>query len=119
MSVNVVCVAGNLTRDPEKRGSKDNPILSCGIAVNERRRQGDEWIEVPNFFDFTIFGKRAIALAGILKKGMPVTISGRLHYSTWEKDGQKRSKVDIVATDVQLPPKKSNSGSSDDSVPWE
>lgn len=116
MSVNVVCVSGNLTRDPEKRGSKDNPILSFGIAVNERRRNGDEWIEVPNFFDCTIFGKRALALAGILKKGMPVTIQGRLHYSSWEKDGEKRSKVDITVNDVALPPKGKK---SEDDAPWE
>lgn len=118
MSVNVVCVSGNLTRDPEKRGSKDNPILSFGIAVNERRRNGDEWIEVPNFFDCTIFGKRALALAGILKKGMPVTIQGRLHYSSWEKDGEKRSKVDITVSDVVLPP-KGKSKKSEDDAPWE
>lgn len=116
MSVNVVVVSGNLTRNPEKRGSKDNPILSFGIAVNERRRNGDEWIEVPNFFDCTIFGKRALALAGILKKGMPVTIQGRLHYSSWEKDGEKRSKVDITVTDVVLPPKGKK---SEDDAPWE
>ena len=117
MSVNVVVVSGNLTRDPEKRGSKDNPILSFGIACNERRRNGDEWIEVPNFFDCTIFGKRVLALSGILKKGMPVTIQGRLHYSTWEKDGDKRSKVDITVTDVVLPPKGKKS--ADDETPWE
>ena len=116
MSVNVVVLSGNLTRDPEKRGSKDNPILSFGIACNERRKNGDEWIDVPQFFDCTIFGKRAIALFSILKKGMPVTVNGRLHYSTWEKDGSKRSKVDITVTDVVLPPRGTK---SEDAPVWE
>ena len=116
MSINVVVVSGNLTRNPEKRGSQDNPILSFGIACNERRKNGDEWVDVPQFFDCTIFGKRAIALSSILKKGMAVTVNGRLHYSAWEKDGSKRSKVDITVTDVVLPPKGSK---SEDAPSWE
>ena len=69
-----------------------------------------------NFFDCTIFGKRALALSGILKKGMAVTIQGRLHYSSWENDGEKRSKVDITVSDVVLPPKGKK---SEDDAPWE
>lgn len=118
MSINVVCISGNLTRDPEKRGGKDNPILSFGIACNERRKQGDVWVDVPNFFDCTVFGKRAIALSGILKKGMAVTIQGRLHYSAWEKNGEKRSKVDITIEEIVLPPRSKGSDSSDKGKDW-
>jgi len=57
---------------------------------------------VPNFFECVTFGNRATALSDILNKGMKVAISGKLHYSSWEKDGQKHSKVDIIANDVEL-----------------
>lgn len=115
MAINVVCVSGNLTRDPEKRGKKDNPVLSFGIAVNDRVKKGDEWEDRPNFFDCTVFGNRAKSLSKILKKGMPVTIKGKLHYSSWENDeGEKRSKVDITVEELTIPPKSKNSKDSED-----
>ena len=119
MAINVVCVSGNLTRDPEKRGKKDNPVLSFGIAVNDRVKKGDEWEDRPNFFDCTVFGNRAKSLGKILKKGMPVTIKGKLHYSSWENDeGEKRSKVDITVEELTLPPKSKGSDSSDEGEDW-
>lgn len=120
MSINVVCISGNLTRDPEKRGKKDSPVLSFGIAVNDRVKKGDEWEDRPNFFDCTIFGNRAKSLSNILKKGMPVTIKGKLHYSSWEtEDGSKRSKVDITVEEIVLPPRsKGSNASEDDGDDW-
>ena len=105
MSVNQVSVTGNLTREPELRSTQGGTaVLSFGIAVNDRRKnqQTGQWEDVPNFFECVTFGNRATALSDILTKGMKVAIAGKLHYSSWEKDGQKHSKVDIIANDVEL-----------------
>lgn len=104
MSVNQVSVTGNLTRSPELRSTQGGTaVLSFGIAVNDRRKNASgQWEDVPNFFECVTFGNRATALSDILTKGMKVAIAGKLHYSSWEKDGQKHSKVDIIANDVEL-----------------
>lgn len=104
MSLNSVALAGNLTRDCELRSTPSGAtILVFGIAVNERVKRGDEWVDQPNFFDIVMFGKRAESLSRILRKGMKVALVGRLRYSSWEnKEGQKRSKVEVIAEDVEL-----------------
>ena len=104
MSVNQVSVTGNLTRAPELRATQGGtPVLSFGIAVNDRRKNASgQWEDVPNFFECVTFGNRATALNDILAKGMKVAIAGKLQYSSWEKDGQKHSKVDIIANEVEL-----------------
>ena len=104
MSINHVSITGNLTREPELRSTAGGTdVLSFGIAVNDRRKNASgQWEDVPNFFECVTFGNRATALSDILTKGMKVAIAGKLHYSSWEKDGQKHSKVDIIANDVEL-----------------
>ena len=104
MSINHVAVVGNLTRSPELRSTAGGTdVLSFGIAVNYRRKNASgRWEDVPNFFECVTFGNRATALGGILAKGMKVAISGKLHYTSWETDGKKHSKVDIIANDVEL-----------------
>nr|UVX93121.1 MAG: Single-strand binding protein family protein [Bacteriophage sp.] len=105
MSINQISITGNLTRDPEFRNTASGTaVLSFGIAVNDRRKnqQTGEWEDVPNFFECVAFGNRATALSDILTKGMKVAVAGKLHYSSWEKDGQKHSKVDIIANDIEL-----------------
>lgn len=105
MSINQVSITGNLTREPEIRSTQSGTaVLSFGIAVNDRRKnqQTGQWEEVPNFFECVTFGNRATALGDILTKGMKVAISGKLRYSSWENDGQKHSKVDIIANEVEL-----------------
>lgn len=105
MSVNSVTVSGNTTRDIEIRSTAGGMVVaSFGIAVNERVRNGNtgEWEDRPNFFDVVGFGQRWEKLEPYIPKGTKVAISGKLRYSSWEKDGQKRSKVEIVADDVEL-----------------
>lgn len=104
MSINQVSITGNLTREPELRNTQNGTaVLSFGIAVNDRRKNASgNWEDVPNFFECVTFGNRATALGDILTKGMKVSIAGKLHYSSWEKDGQKHSKVDIIANEVEL-----------------
>ena len=104
MSINQVSITGNLTREPELRNTAGGTaVLSFGIAVNDRRKNASgQWEDVPNFFECVTFGNRATALSDILTKGMKVAVAGKLHYSSWEKDGQKHSKVDIIAQDIEL-----------------
>lgn len=104
MSINHVAITGNLTREPELRNTQNGTaVLSFGIAVNDRRKNASgQWEDVPNFFECVTFGNRATALGDILTKGMKVSIAGKLHYSSWEKDGQRHSKVDIIANDVEI-----------------
>lgn len=105
MSINQVSITGNLTREPELRNTQNGTaVLSFGIAVNDLRKNQNtgQWEDVPNFFECVTFGNRATALGDILTKGMKVAVSGKLHYSSWEKDGQKHSKVDIIANEVEL-----------------
>lgn len=113
MSINKVMVTGNLTRDPEKRKTAGGmPVLAFGIAVNDRVKNGDSYEDYANFIDCTMFGNRAKGCADILKKGMKVAIEGRLRWYQWEKDGQKRSKIELIVDNVEFMQqnKDSNSG---------
>lgn len=107
-NINTVTLGGRLTRDPELRATQSGvSILEFGIASNtSKKNQAGQWEDVAGFFDCKVFGSRADSLSRILRKGMPVVVAGRLSYSQWEKDGQKRSKVEIVAETVELPPKQ-------------
>lgn len=105
MSINRVCISGNLTRDPELRSTAGGTsVMGFGVAVNERRKnsQTGEWEDYPNFVDCTMFGKRAEALEQYLSKGAKVAIEGRLRYSSWEKDGQRRSKLGVIVDEIEL-----------------
>ena len=105
MSINRVCISGNLTRDPELRSTAGGTsVMGFGVAVNERRKNGQtgEWEDYPNFVDCTLFGKRAEALEQYLSKGAKVAIDGRLRYSSWEKDGQRRSKLGVIVDEMEL-----------------
>lgn len=101
--INRVELSGNLTRDPEMRCTASGmAVLSCGLAVNGSRKnnQTGEWEDIANFVDFTMFGKRADSVSQYLTKGMKVFIAGNLRYSSWEKDGQKRSKLEVIVDDI-------------------
>lgn len=105
MSINRVNISGNLTRDPELRATAGGmQVLGFGVAVNGRRKNGqtNEWEDYPNFVDCTMFGNRANSMSRILHKGMKVAIEGKLRYSSWEKDGQKRSKLEVIVDEIEL-----------------
>lgn len=111
MSINSVCVSGNLGRDPEtRRANSGTAIVSFSVAVNDRVKSGDEWKDHTNWVDVTMFGTRAERLSGILHKGMKVTVSGKLRYSSWERDGKKNSKLEVIADDVDFMAPKQGSG---------
>ena len=106
MSINRVVISGHLTRDCELRSTASGmSVLKMGIAVNDRRKNpsSGEWEDVPNFFDVTVFGSRGESLANFLSKGSKVAIEGKLRWSSWETpEGDKRSKVEIIADDIEF-----------------
>lgn len=105
MSINRVNISGNLTRDPELRATQGGmQVLGFGVAVNDRRKNPStgQWEDYPNFVDCTMFGNRAESMSRILRKGMKVAIEGKLRYSSWEKDGQRRSKLEVIVDEIEL-----------------
>lgn len=105
MSINRVVISGNITRDPDLRRTQQGmAILTIGVAVNDRKKnpQTGEWEDRVNFVDCTVFGKRAESLADRLSKGMKVAIEGKLRYSQWERDGQKRSKLEVAVDEIEF-----------------
>ena len=105
MSINKVVITGNLTRTPELRATASGTsVLSFGVAVNDRRKNSKtgEWEDYPNFIDCTMFGTRAESVSKYIDKGSKVAIEGKLHWSQWEKDGQKRSKVDVIVENIEF-----------------
>jgi single-strand DNA-binding protein len=105
MNINRVVLTGNLTRDPDLRSTGGGlAVCKLGIAVNTRRKNGQtgEWEEKANFFRVTVFGRQAESCGQYLKKGRPVAIDGRLEWSQYEVEGQKRESVDIIADSVQF-----------------
>lgn len=105
MSINRCNISGNLTRDPEMRALRNGTqVLSFGVAVNDRRKnpQTGDWEDYPNFVDCTMFGTRAEAVGRYLSKGTKVAIEGKLRYSSWEKDGQRRSKLEVIVDEIEF-----------------
>lgn len=107
MSINKVCLSGNLTYDPELKATQSGTsILRFGMAVNDRRKnqQTGNYEDYPNFIDLVIFGARADALSRILVKGMKVAVEGKLSYSSWQDQttGQKRSKLEVVVDELDI-----------------
>jgi single-strand DNA-binding protein len=101
--INHVVVVGRLTRDAElKYTNTGTAICKVSVAVNRRRKVDEQWTEEANFFDVTIWGKMGEAIAQYLVKGKQIGVEGELRQSKWEQDGQTRSKVEIVANNVQL-----------------
>ena len=105
MSINRVVISGNLTSDPELRQTAGGlPVLGFSVAVNDRRKNQstDEWEDYPNFVDCTMFGARADSVAKFLSKGAKVAMEGKLRWSQWEKDGQKRSKLEVIVDELEF-----------------
>ena len=105
VSFNRVILAGNLTRDPETRFlPSGTAVTEFAIAVNSRYKSKatNEFKEEVSFFDIVVFGKTGENCAEYLSKGRPVLVEGRLRQRSWEKDGQKRSKIEILADNVQF-----------------
>jgi single-strand DNA-binding protein len=101
---NNVTIVGNVTRDPELRFTPSGmAVATFGVAVNRRwqNRQTNEWEEAVSFFDVTCWQQLAENVSESVTKGVRVVVDGRLDQRSWEtQDGEKRSKVEIVADEV-------------------
>lgn len=106
-SFNKVMLMGNLTRDPELRYTASGAaVASFGLAVNRKFKQGDEWKDEVCYVDITVWAKQAENCTEYLHKGSPVFIEGRLNFQSWDgDDGKKRTKLEVVANNVQFLPR--------------
>lgn len=103
MPDNTITISGNVTRDPELRYlNGGSPAAMFSIAVNRRwqNKSTQEWEEQVSFFDVCAYGSLAENVAESITKGNRVIVSGRLEQRSWEKDGEKKSKVEVVADEV-------------------
>ena len=107
--INSVVLVGRITKDV---GSDERSFSYVGngtakavvnIAVNRSVKKGEKWEDETSFFDVTIWGKTAENLKPRLTKGTQITVSGYLKQDRWEKDGQKQSRVQVVADMVEVP----------------
>lgn len=111
-SYNRVILVGNLTRDVDVRFTKTGtPVTDLGLAVNDRVKRGEEWVDETTFVDVTLWGRTAEIAGEYLSKGSQVLIEGRLKLDTWEQEGQKRYKLHVVADRMQMLGGKSGGGS--------
>ena len=101
--INHVVLVGRLTRNAELKYTNNGSAVSkFGLAINQRRKKDDQWVDEAHFFDIVLWGKTAESLNQYLVKGKQVGIEGQLRQNRWEQDGQARSKVEIFATNVML-----------------
>lgn len=119
---NRVILMGNLTRDPELRYTPNGTaVANLGLAINRKWKADDQLKEETDFFDIVVFGKQAENCGEYLSKGRPVLVEGRLQQRRWETDdGQKRSKVEVVANNVQFlggRPSEGSKGKTGDDTP--
>lgn len=103
VDVNHVVLLGRLTREAElKYTSSGQAVCKFSIAVNRRKKNGDQWEDEANFFDIVVWGRQGESLHPYLVKGKMVAVDGELRQDRWQQDGQNRSKVEIVANFLQL-----------------
>lgn len=104
MSLNKITLSGNLGADAELRYTNGgNPVVSFSLAVNERTPNGDgSWSEYTNWPDCVMFGKRAEALAPWLRKGTKISLLGRIHTRSYQKDGKNVKRWEVRVDDVEL-----------------
>ncbi|WP_288566698.1 single-stranded DNA-binding protein [uncultured Treponema sp.] len=108
--INSVVIVGRLTRDAELRYlNSGTAVASISIAVNRSKKDGDQWISEANFFDVSYFGKGAEGIKPYLTKGTQIAVQGSLRQDRWEKDGQKFSRVNILADSIELLGSRSSS----------
>ncbi|HVO37625.1 MAG TPA: single-stranded DNA-binding protein [Spirochaetia bacterium] len=101
--INHVVLVGRLTRNAELKYTNSGAAVSkFSIAINQRRKKDDQWVDESHFFDIVLWGKSAEAINQYLVKGKQVGVEGQLRQNRWEQEGQSRSKVEIFATNVML-----------------
>lgn len=102
-ALNQVNLIGNLTRDPEVKYLQSGmAVCEIGIAVTEKVKKGEEWVEETLFADVTVWGRLAEVCGEYLSKGASVYFGGKLKLDQWEKDGKRFSKLKVSADKMQM-----------------
>ncbi|MDR2718718.1 MAG: single-stranded DNA-binding protein [Treponema sp.] len=103
VDINHVVLIGRLTRDAELKSiASGQAVCKFSIAVNRRKKNGDQWEDEANFFDIVVWGRQGESLHQYLVKGKMIAVDGELRQDRWQQDGQNRSKIEIVANNIQL-----------------
>lgn len=104
MSINSVNLSGNLSKDAELRNTQSGmAIAQFSVAVNERVKQGEQWVDRANWIDCTMFGTRAEKIAPYLTKGTKVSVQGKLRQSKWQdNEGNNRSKIEVIVDEIEF-----------------
>lgn len=107
MNLNKVFLFGNLTRDPDLKALPSGiNVASFSLATNRRTKRDGQWVDQPEFHNVVTFGKTAELVSQYLKKGSSLLVEGRLQTRSWEKDGAKHFRTEIVAERVQFGPRR-------------
>lgn len=101
-SINIAIITGNVTRDPELRFTPSGQaVCTFGVATNRSIKKGEQWEDVPTFHNVVVWGKIAEFIANTIKKGMKVSLTGRIDNRQYDaKDGTKKYISEIVADTV-------------------
>jgi single-strand DNA-binding protein len=110
--INVVVLSGNLTRDPQQRSTEGGTkVTNLRLAVNGRRKNGnDEWVDKPNYFNVSVWGKQGERCYEYLKKGRAIVVEGRLDWKEQGEGDDHREYVQVVANVVQFGGKPNGNG---------
>ena len=110
--INTLTIIGRLTSNCNIGYTLNGTArLNLSIAVNRSQKSGGEWSDKASFFDVTVWGKTAENISPYLSKGKQIAVQGYLDQQRWEKDGQRFSKVCIIAEQVQLLGRREATGS--------
>jgi single-strand DNA-binding protein len=115
-SLNQVTIMGNLTRDPELRQTPNGQsVCSFSLALNRSYKDSSgEWQEATDYIDVVAWSTLAERISQYLSKGRRALVQGRLQSRNWEQDGQKRSKVEVLANDVTFLDSRGGGDSNND-----
>ena len=106
MNLNKVFLFGNLTRDPELKSlPSGTQVASFGLATNRRVKRDSGWEDQPEFHNIVAFGKVAELVTQYMKKGSSLLVEGRIQTRSWEQEGQKKYRTEIIAETVQFGPR--------------
>lgn len=104
--INTVALGGNMTRDAELVEFESGGCkLSFSLAVNEskKNRETGEWEDYPNYVDCVMFGKRAAAISGYMRKGTYVSLQGHLHQQRWrDRDDNPKQKIEVIVDELHF-----------------
>ena len=113
-SLNKVMLIGNVGQDPELRYTPDgNPVANFSIAVNRRRRVGEEYKDETEWFNIVCFSRTAENVNQYLTKGQKVYVEGRFQSSEYVgQDGNQRKSFEVIANEVTFLSTKSEAESA-------